>query len=124
MSGSGTKDDDRKLETFDGSDPSAYRRWRRRAELHLLALPSTFTKERWGPKLLEYVSGEAEDLLEDIPMADLTKDDGHMRVFKVLDEKYKDLKQDEMHKALREVVRELSELPGEGGYCPKEAAAA
>ena len=56
MSGTGGKDDDnKKLEVFDGSEPATYKRWRRRAELHLRALPLTFSTERWGPKLLEYV---------------------------------------------------------------------
>ena len=52
--------------------------------------------------LLEHVTGEAADLLEAIPMTELTKEDGYVKVFKAMDEKYKDLKQDEMHKALRE----------------------
>ena len=102
MSGSGHKEDDRKVEIFDGSDASQYRRWRRRAELHLLALPTTFNKERWGPKLLEWVSGEVEELLEDISAEKLREEDGYTLVFKALDDKYRDLKQDEMHRALRE----------------------
>ena len=53
------KDDERpKLEKFDGSMPASYRRWRRKAELMLLALPNTFTKERWGAKVMEYLAGE------------------------------------------------------------------
>ena len=53
-----------KLDKFDGSDPASYRKWRRKAEPMLLALPTTFEKTRWGPKLMEYITGEAEELLE------------------------------------------------------------
>jgi hypothetical protein len=46
------KEDDRaKLEKFDGTDPSAYKRWRRKAELMFLALPNNFQKNRSVPKL-------------------------------------------------------------------------
>ena len=88
MGGTG-KDDEyhKKLDTFDGTDPASYRRWRRRAELHLRALPTTFSKERWGPKLLEYVQGEAEELFEDVSLDKLTSEDGHVLVFQILDEK-------------------------------------
>jgi hypothetical protein len=46
------KEEDRaKLEKFDGTDPSAYKRWRRKAELMFLALPNNFQKSRSVPKL-------------------------------------------------------------------------
>ena len=104
MSGTGGKDDDnKKIEVFNWSDPPVYKRWRRRAELHLRALPLTFSKERWGPKLLEYVQGEAQELFEDASIEMLTEEDGYLLVFQMLDEKqYKELKQDELHKSLRE----------------------
>ena len=47
-------------------------------------------------------------------MTELTKEDGWLRkVFKAMDEKYKDLKQDEMHKALREYFYNLEIKPSE-----------
>ena len=58
---SSSKDEERtKLERFDGTEPSTYKKWRRKAELMLLSLPTTYEKNRWGPKLCEYISGEAE----------------------------------------------------------------
>ena len=50
MSGPGKEDERPKLERFDGSQPSSYRRWRRKAELMLLALPNTYTKDQMGCK--------------------------------------------------------------------------
>jgi hypothetical protein len=91
------KEEDRaKLEKFDGTDPSAYKRWRRKAELMLLALPNTFEKSRWGPKLCEYVSGEAEELIEDISVADLCKEGGYKDVLDALDQKYSKRKEEEV----------------------------
>ena len=77
------------------------------------ALPTTFSKERWGPKLLEYVQGEAEELFEDVSLDKLTSEDGHVLVFQILDEKYQELKQDEMHRALKEYFYEVQIKPGE-----------
>ena len=64
-------------ERFDGSDPASYKRWRRKAELMLMALPSTMAKEKWGPKLCEYLGGEAEEVVEGIAVSKLIKEDGH-----------------------------------------------
>ncbi|OLP99609.1 hypothetical protein AK812_SmicGene17808 [Symbiodinium microadriaticum] len=60
-------------ERFDGSDPASYKRWRRKAELMLMALPSTMAKEKWGPKLCEYLGGEAEEVVEGIAVSKLIK---------------------------------------------------
>ena len=46
-------------------------------------------------------------------MTELTKEDGYVKVFKAMDEKYKDLKQDEMHKALREYFYNFEIKPSE-----------
>ena len=62
MSATGKEDGQAKLEKCDGTQPASYRRWRRKAELMLLALPNTFTKDRWGAKLCEYLAGEAEEV--------------------------------------------------------------
>ncbi|CAE7801864.1 rluD [Symbiodinium sp. CCMP2592] len=100
---SGSRDEERpRLERFDGSDPASYRKWRRRAELMLLALPSTVSKDRWGPKLCEYLTGEAEEACEGITVAKLTGDDGYKLIFEVLDSRYGDLEQDVMQKYLSE----------------------
>ena len=45
------------LEPFDGSDPSAYRRWRRRAQLMLAALPTTVGKGQAGGKAYAVCEG-------------------------------------------------------------------
>ena len=102
MSGSEDRDDKPRLEKFDGSMPSQYRKWRRKAQLMLLALPTTFSKDRWGAKLLEHLSGEAEEVCEGLSLDKLTKDDGHELVFQTLDAKYKELQKDALHKHLSE----------------------
>ncbi|CAE7603031.1 unnamed protein product [Symbiodinium sp. CCMP2592] len=111
----GDKDDgrDRKLEIFDGSNPANYKKWRRRAELHLLSLPSTFSKEKWGPKLLEYVHGEAEETLEDLSIEKITKEDGYKQILAILDDKYKERQQDELHHALKEYFYTVTIKQGE-----------
>ena len=61
MKGTSSQEERPELERFHGTLPSGYCRWRRKAHLLLLALPSTFTKDRWGAKLSEYLSAvEAE----------------------------------------------------------------
>ena len=91
-----------KLEKFDGTEPGVYKRWRRKAELMLLALPSTVDKTKWGPKLCEFVAGEAEELIEHPSIAELCKEDGYKAVLKALDEKYLSRKQEELQKYLKE----------------------
>ncbi|CAE7675017.1 GIP [Symbiodinium sp. CCMP2456] len=113
MNGPGKDDERPKLERFDGSDPSMYRRWRRKAELMLLALPNTYTKDRWGAKLLEYVSGEAEEVCESLPLDKLTKEEGHKMIFEALDERYKELDKESLHKHLQEYFYGLKIRPGE-----------
>eukprot|EP00435_Cladocopium_sp_Y103_P023289 s3061_g5.t1 len=98
-----TKDEDKvRLERFDGTEPAVYKRWRRKAELMLLALPTTFEKTRWGPKLCEFISGEAEELVEHLTVEELCKEDGYQKVFEALDEKYQKRKQEEAQTYLRE----------------------
>ena len=56
-----TGSDDRvALESFDGSEPGACRKWKRRAQLMLAALPNTVPKEKLGPRLMQVIKGEAE----------------------------------------------------------------
>lgn len=54
----------RNLETFSGADASEYRRWRRRAELYLLGLPTNIPEKKWGARVIEHLAGEAEELVE------------------------------------------------------------
>ena len=46
------------LEIFNGEDASEHRRWRRRAQLFLMALPTNVPEKKWGARLLEHLSGE------------------------------------------------------------------
>ena len=49
---SGSKDDENvRLERFDGTKPAVYKRWRRKAELMLLALTTTFQLRGGGRSL-------------------------------------------------------------------------
>ena len=49
-----------KLDRYDGSDPSIYKRWRRRATIMLMSLPNTYPPEKHVAKLMEYLTGDAE----------------------------------------------------------------
>ena len=91
-----------KLERFDGSDASLYKRWRRRAQLMLMALPNTIPEARYGPKLMEYLTGEAEYAVEHISIADLSKTGGADKIFEALDERFAPLQKDLMSEALQE----------------------
>ncbi|CAE7765863.1 unnamed protein product [Symbiodinium sp. CCMP2456] len=115
MSGAGKDDERPKLERFDGTVPSMYRRWKRKAQLMLLALPTTYTKDRWGAKLMEYVAGEAEEVCETLPLDKLVKEGGHELVFQALDAKYQELQKDALHKHLTELKEHAVELPEEVG---------
>jgi len=88
------------LDKFSGQDTSDYRRWRRRAELYLAALPTTIPEKKWGAKLMEHLSGEAEELMDQLAIEDLLKDDGYKMVLNLLDEKYKEPTKDELQRAL------------------------
>ena len=91
-----------KLDRFDGSDASLYKRWRRRAQLMLMALPNTIPEERYGPKLMEYLTGEAEYAVEHISIADLSQAGGADKIFEALDERFAPLQKDLMSEALQE----------------------
>ncbi|CAE7247976.1 unnamed protein product, partial [Symbiodinium microadriaticum] len=85
----------------------------RKAELMLMALPNTYSKEKWGAKLMELLSGEAEEVCETIPVEKLIKDGGHELVFKALDDKYQELEKDALHKHLTEYFYGVSIKGGE-----------
>ena len=102
-----------RLEKFNGTDPSLYKRWKRRAQLMLIALPSTFSEEKLGPKLMEFLTGEAELAVEHIAVEELCKSGGAQRIFTALDERYGPLAKDEMAEALKEYFFDVSIRPGE-----------
>ena len=108
-----TSDDKARLETFDGSDPSAYRLWKRRAQLLVAGLPTTVPKEKYGPRLMEYIKGEAESLLESISVEDLTKEGGDKQIWAVLDDKYKPQERDLLQHALKNFFYDLAVKPSE-----------
>ena len=78
------------LEPFTGENVGDYRRWRRRAILYLQALPTTIPEKKWGARLLEHLSGEIEELMESLAIDEIVKEDGYKKVFKILDDKYKE----------------------------------
>ena len=111
--GSGLESAQPRLERFDGSDPSLYKRWRRRAALSLISLPSTYGSTKLGPKLMEYLGGEAELAVEHLKIEDLAREGGEKRIFEVLDERYKPLEKDDMNDALKEFFFDVQIKPGE-----------
>ena len=58
------------------------------------ALTNTIPKEKYGPRLMQYVKGEAEQLCEGITVEDLGSEGGDVRIFKLLDEKFGPLPMD------------------------------
>ena len=80
----------------------------------MLALPSSCTKDRWGPKLLEYIQGEAEDALEHLSIEKVTSEKGYEDILGVLDDRYKELQQEALHRGLREYFYQVMIQPGEG----------
>ena len=101
---SGSKDDTNartNLETFSGEDASEYRRWRRKAGLYLMGLPTTVPESKWGARLVEHLRGEAEELMEHVELSTITDDKGYKKVFELLDERYKELDKDELQRCLK-----------------------
>ena len=90
------------LEKFDGSDSTEYRKWRRKAELYLQGLPTTVPEKKWGAKIMEHLTGEAEELVEHMPIDQVVSEGGWQQIFKLLDEKYKEPDRDELQRNLKE----------------------
>ena len=105
-------DEKSRLETFDGSNPGMYRRWRRRAKLMIGGLPNTVPKEKYGPRLMEYIKGEAEALLETIPVEDLMKSEGDKEIWAILDEKNGPQPRDLLQHALKNYLYDLQVKAG------------
>ena len=101
------------LESFDGSDPAAYRKWRRRAQLMLAALPTTVPKEKLGARLMQHIKGEAELVCESISVEKLCAEGGDAAILKLLDEKYGPQPKDLLHRALKGFFYDLYIKPQE-----------
>ena len=79
----------------------------------LAALPNTVPREKLGPKLMQYIKGEAELVCESIPVDKLCKEDGDQLVFALPDEKFGPQPTDLLHAALKEFFYELYVKNGE-----------
>ena len=102
-----------KLEMFDGSNASQYRRSKRRAQLMLASLPSTISEKKHGPKLMSFISGEAEALSEHLDIAKICSEGGDKLIWGVLDEKYGPQQIDLLQEALRGFFYDLTVKQGE-----------
>ena len=110
--GEGGKDKGR-LEVFDGTQPLSYRTWKRRAQLMLASLPSTIKKEQHGPKLMGYIGGEAEALLEQLEIEGICAENGDKAIWAILDDKYNPQPVDLLQSSLKTFFHELSVKPME-----------
>ena len=97
-----------RLEVFTGADPTLYRMWKRRAQLMLASLPSTISEKKYGPKLMSFVSGEAEHLLDHIEVSKLCEEGGDRLIFAALDEKYGPRQIDLLQDSLRTYFYDLT----------------
>ena len=70
--------------------------------MYLMALPTNIPEKKWGAKLLEHLSGEAEELLEAMEIEEITKDTGWKLVLDMLDEKYKEASKDELQRVMKD----------------------
>lgn len=117
LGAAGSKDDDgtkkQFLGVFDGSNAGDYRRWRRRAELYLRGLATTVPEKKWGARLLEHLSGEAEELMGHLPLEKIIDYEGYKNVLALLDEKYKELEGHELQRVLKEYFYEITIKPQE-----------
>ena len=113
MASGAERDDRSKLEIFDGSDPSSYRAWKRRAKLMIAGLPTTVGPAKYGARLMEFVKGEAEALLETVDVEEIIKEDGEKAVFGILDDKYLPQPRDLLQNALKGFFYELNIRNGE-----------
>ena len=120
---SGLEANQPRLERFDGSDPTMYKRWKRRAALMLISLPSTYASNKLGPKLMEFIGGDAELAVEHLKVEDIAKTGREQETFKVLDERYMPLEKDDMSEALREYFFDTQIRGGESmkNFCTRVA---
>lgn len=102
-----------RIDIFDGTKPGGDRLWKRRAQLMIAGLPSTVSDKKYGPRLMEFIKGEAETLLESISVEDLTKTGGDVRIWEVLDEKYGPQPRDLLQHAMKNFFYDLQVRPSE-----------
>ena len=79
----------------------------------LASLPNTVPKEKLGPRLMQYIKGEAETVCEAIAVEKLCAEDGDKLVFKLLDDRFGPQPTDLLQKALKEFFYELQVKQGE-----------
>lgn len=79
----------------------------------IAGLPTTVPKEKYGPRLMEFIKGEAEALLETIAVEELMKKDGDKEIWTVLDEKYGPQPRDLLQHALKNYLYDLQVKPFE-----------
>lgn len=79
----------------------------------LAGLPSTVNERKYGARLMEFVKGEAETLLETIDIDVLTKEGGDKAIFAMLDEKYLPQPRDLLQSALKGFFYDLTVKGGE-----------
>ena len=96
-----------------GTKPGEYRLWKRRAQLMIAGLPSTVSEKKYGPRLMEFIKGEAETLLENISVEDLMKTGGDERIWEILDEKYGPQPRDLLQHAMKNFFYDLQVRPSE-----------
>lgn len=53
---------------------------------------------------IQYVTGDAEEAVEHLDIAKITSKGGHDEIFKILDERYKELTKDELQRCLKEYL--------------------
>ena len=102
-----------RIDRFDGTDPSQYRRWKRRARLMLAFLPTTVPREKYGPRLMEFIKCEPEILRETLDIDKICKSGGDDAIFKVLDDKYGPQPVDLLNTARKTFFYELQINTGE-----------
>ena len=73
----------------------------------LASLPTNVPEAKHGPRLMEFIKGEAEALLESIPVEELTKSGGDKKIWQALDDKYGPQPRDLMQQALKGYFYEL-----------------
>ena len=54
----------------------------------IACLPNTISSAKFSPKLMSYIGGEAESLLESLPVEKICKEGGDEQIWAVLDKKY------------------------------------
>ena len=79
----------------------------------IASLPSTINEKKYGPKLMGFISGEAESLLESLDIDKLCSEGGDKLIWQVLDEKYGPQQIDLLQEAMKRFFHELQVKNGE-----------